>query len=183
MMMGFQQQGLWDASARESNMLDGGAHFYDTYECSDGKFISIGSIEPQFYALLLEKLGIDDAEFADQNNRALWPALKTKMAAVIAGKTRDEWCAVMEGTDVCFAPVLTMVEATQYAPNNERSVYVEVDGVTHPAPAPRFSRTPSRIAHGTRAAGADSRDVLASVVGLETADIDALLECGAIVQA
>lgn len=183
MMMGFQQQGLWDASARESNMLDGGAHFYDTYECSDGQFISIGSIEPQFYALLLQKLGIDDAAFADQNNRESWPALKAKMAEVIASKTRDEWCAVMEGTDVCFAPVLTMVEATQYGPNIERSVYVEVDGITHPAPAPRFSRTPSRIAHGTRAAGADSRDVLSSVVGLAPAEIDALLECGAIVQA
>lgn len=136
--------GRWKES-RESNMLDGGAHFYGTYACGDGAFISIGSIEPQFYAQLREIAGLTDPQFDAQMDKANWPSLKTKLAAVFATKTRDEWCALMEGTDVCFAPVLTMSEATQHPHMVAREVFASHEGHMQPAPAPRFSRTPSGI--------------------------------------
>src|SRR6202030_1849011 len=110
---GMKASGAW-SDQRHSNLLDGGAQFYDAYECADGKFISLGSIEPQFYALLLEKTGIDDPAFQAQMNRAEWPSLKAKLEAVIKTKTRDEWCAIMDGTDVCFAPVLSLEEAPRH---------------------------------------------------------------------
>jgi len=136
--------GRWQ-EGRESNMLDGGAHFYGTYACKDGGFISIGSIEPQFYALLREIAGLDDPLFDGQMDKARWPALKERLAAVFKTKTRDEWCALMEGTDVCFAPVLTMSEATAHPHMVAREVFIRHDGHTQPAPAPRFSRTPSSV--------------------------------------
>jgi len=141
---GFHAAGLW-SDERGDNLLDGGAHFYDTYETADGRWVSIGSIEPQFYALLLELAGLDDPEFQQQMDPALWPDLREKVAAVFKTKTRDEWCEIMEGTDVCFAPVLTMVEATRHPHNVARNLFVEIDGVPHQAPAPRFSRTPGEI--------------------------------------
>ena len=141
MFYGFKASGMWSDNRRD-NMLDGGAHFYDTYQCSDGKWVSIGSIEPQFYALLLEKTGITDPAFQQQMNKAEWPALKAKLAEVIKTKSRDEWCAIMDATDVCFAPVLSLAEAPNHPHNVERGTFVEVDGVVQPAPAPRFSRTP-----------------------------------------
>ncbi|WP_407177991.1 CaiB/BaiF CoA transferase family protein [Bradyrhizobium sp. STM 3562] len=136
--------GRW-VDGRENNWLDGGAHFYGTYECACGHFISVGSIEPQFYALLREHAGLTDAAFDAQMDRNAWPALKEKLAQVFKTKTRDEWCRIMEGTDICFAPVLTMAEAPKHPHMAARKIFVERHGVTQPAPAPRFSRTPSAI--------------------------------------
>ena len=124
------------------NMLDGGAHFYDSYRCADGRFIAIGSIEPQFYALLRSAAGVaDDPDFDRQHDRAAWPALKAKLGAIFATKTRDEWCAIMEATDICFAPVLSLREAPDHPHNAERETFVTVGGAVQPAPAPRFSVT------------------------------------------
>jgi alpha-methylacyl-CoA racemase len=136
--------GRWK-DGRESNLLDGGAHFYGTYECKDGEFISLGSIEPQFYAELRRLAGLDEALYDGQMDPRNWPALKSKMAAVFKTKTRDEWCAIMQGTDVCFAPVLALSEAPDHPHMAERQVFVKHEGVVQPAPAPRFSRTPSAI--------------------------------------
>ena len=136
--------GRW-TEGRESNFLDGGAHFYGVYECSCGRFVSIGSIEPQFYALLRWHAGLTDAVFDAQMDRKAWPALKAKLTEVFKTKTRDEWCAIMEGTDICFAPILTMKEAPDHPHMAARKIFVERHGVTQPAPAPRFSRTPSAI--------------------------------------
>ena len=139
----FFGNGQWK-DERGVNLLDGGAHFYDTYETSDGKWIALGSIEPQFYALLMEKSGLGaDPAFAAQTDQAAWPALKAKVAAMIATKTRDEWQAVMDGTDICFAPVLSLKEAPHHPHNAARGMFVEDGGMTMPAPAPRFLGTPA----------------------------------------
>lgn len=143
-----------------SNMLDSGAHYYDVYETRDEKYISIGSIEPQFYALLLEKAGLAPEEFKAQNDWSKWPAYKEKMIALFKTKTRDEWCAIMEGTDICFAPVLDFIEAQEHPHNVARGTYIELDGIKQPAPAPRFSRTPSEIQFGSQAAGESTELVL-----------------------
>lgn len=135
--------GMW-ADERGVNLLDGAAPYYDTYETADGKHVAVGSIEPQFYALLLDVLGFaEDPDFADQNDRKCWPAAKRKLEAAFKTKTRDEWCALMEATDICFAPVLSLTEAPQHLHNKERGTFVEVGGVVQPAPAPRFSETPA----------------------------------------
>jgi alpha-methylacyl-CoA racemase len=160
MFYGFKALGMWTGERRD-NMLDGGAHFYDTYKCADGKWIALGSIEPQFYALLLEKTGLSDPHFHQQMNRAEWPALSDKLAAVIAQKTREEWCAIMEGTDICFAPVLDLEEAPKHPHNAARQTFVEIDGVVQPAPAPRFSATPGAVQSGPPAIGGDTETALA----------------------
>jgi len=136
--------GRW-TEGRDRNFLDGGAHFYGVYECACGHFISIGSIEPQFYALLRQHAELSDPAFDAQMDPKAWPALKEKLAAVFKSKTRAEWCAIMEGTDICFAPVLTMAEAPKHPHMAARQVFVERHGVTQPGPAPRFSRTRSAI--------------------------------------
>jgi alpha-methylacyl-CoA racemase len=136
--------GRW-TEGRESNFLDGGAHFYGVYQCACGNFISIGSIEPPFYALLRQHAGLSDTGFDSQMDRNAWPGLKQKLKDVFRTKTRDEWCKVMEGTDVCFAPVLTMAEAPDHPHMAARKIFLSRHGVTQPAPAPRFSRTPSAI--------------------------------------
>ena len=136
--------GRW-IEGRESNFLDGGAHFYGVYECACGNFVSIGSIEPQFYALLRQHAGLTDTSFDAQMDRKAWPELKQKLVQVFKTKTREEWCKIMEGTDVCFAPVLTMAEAPRHPHMAARNIFVSRHGVTQPAPAPRFSRTPSAI--------------------------------------
>ena len=136
--------GRW-IEGRESNFLDGGAHFYGVYECACGNFVSIGSIEPQFYALLRQLAGLTDAGFDAQMDRKAWPALKQKLIDVFKTKTREEWSKLMEGTDVCFAPILTMAEAPDHPHMAARKIFVNRHGVTQPAPAPRFSRTPSAI--------------------------------------
>ncbi|MBY0520795.1 MAG: CoA transferase [Sphingomonas sp.] len=139
------------------NMLDGAAPFYDTYSCADGKFVAVGSIEPQFYALLRAAVGVaDDAAFDAQHDRASWPALTAKLTDIFARKTRDEWCAIMEGTDICFAPVLALREAPLHPHNAARATFVSVGGATQPAPAPRFSATPAAAPRAAPAIGADS---------------------------
>src|ERR1700731_1204622 len=142
--------GRW-TEGREGNFIDGGAHFYGVYECACGRFVSIGSIEPQFYQLLRQHAGLSDADFDKQMDRNAWPELKQKLVDVFKSKTRDEWCKIMEGTDICFAPVLTMKEAPHHPHMAARNIFVERHGVTQPAPAPRFSRTPSAIREPERA--------------------------------
>ena len=163
MFWGFKNIGLHDENARGTNMLDSGAHFYDVYKCSDGKFVSIGSIEPQFYAQLLQLTGLaSDAEFANQQDRTMWPKLKQRLTEVFATKTQTEWCKIMEGTDVCFAPVLTMSEAAKHPHNVARKTFIEIAGTTQPAPAPRFSRTVASLPTAPVGAGANTREVLQS---------------------
>ena len=151
--------GMWSPK-RGVNLLDTGAHFYETYETRDGKYISIGSIEPQFYALLMEKAQLDTEIFGDQNNPTKWPDLKNKLTDIFKNKTRDQWCELMEGTDICFAPVLDFLEAQKHPHNMARETYIDVDGMMQPAPAPRFSRTESQVTNGARAAGEDTDEVL-----------------------
>jgi alpha-methylacyl-CoA racemase len=139
----FLGNGQW-RDERGVNLLDSGTHFYDTYETSDGKYISLGSIESQFYAILLEKTGLaGDPDFAQQMNPMKWDELKERMTALILTKTRDEWCAIMDGTDICFAPVLSLKEAPKHPHNVARGTFVEDAGMVQPAPAPRFSATPA----------------------------------------
>lgn len=139
MVWGFRETMGW-REARGTNLIDTGSHFYDTYETADGGYVAIGAIEPQFYAQLRAATGLaDDPEFDAQFNPATWPALKAKLAAVFRTRTRDEWCAAMEGTDICFAPVLSMAEAPTHPHNVAREAFIEREGVVQPAPAPRFS--------------------------------------------
>jgi alpha-methylacyl-CoA racemase len=162
------------------NMLDGGAPFYDTYECADGKWISIGSIEPQFYALLRAAAGVaDDPAFDAQHDRAGWGALKAKLAAIFRTRTRDEWDAALAMTDICFAPVLSMNEATQHPHNVARGTFVEVCGAIQPAPAPRYSGTVIDTPVVAPVAGSDSDAVLAGL-GYDAARIAALRGAGAL---
>jgi alpha-methylacyl-CoA racemase len=134
-------------SERGENLLDGGAHFYGTYACADGKYVAVGAIEPRFHAELLRRCGIDDPDFEAQLDRDRWPRLREKLAAVFRTRTRDEWCAILEGTDACFAPVLDWEEAPRHPHNVARGTFVTVDDVVQPAPAPRFDRTPSASPH------------------------------------
>jgi alpha-methylacyl-CoA racemase len=179
MFHGFEAMGLWDASERESNMLDGGAHFYDTYECADGEYVSIGSIEPQFYALLKELLGLSEEDFGAQNDASQWPAMKEQLASVIKQKTQAQWCEIMEGTDVCFAPVLNFLDAPNHPANVARDTYIELDGIVQPAPAPRFSRTPSKVEHGGHGAGQDT-DAVLSAMGFGEQELASLKGSGSI---
>ncbi|HMC42465.1 MAG TPA: CaiB/BaiF CoA-transferase family protein, partial [Acidimicrobiales bacterium] len=141
---GLRAMGIW-GDERGTNLLDTGTHFYDVYETKDGKYVSVGSIEPQFYAELVRLSGLESQDLPAQMDRSQWPAMKERLAAIFRTKTRDEWCRLMEGTDVCFAPVLSMGEAPQHPHNVHRQTFVEVGGVTQPAPAPRFSRTPGSV--------------------------------------
>lgn len=178
MFYGFKSAGMWK-NERRANMLDGGAHFYDTYQCSDGKWVSIGSIEPQFYALLREKAGLGDPDFDRQMDRQAWPALREDLAEVIRTKTRDQWTAIMGGTDVCFAPVLDLDEAPRHEHNAARGTFVEVEGVTQPAPAPRFSATPGAIQGPPPAIGAHNDGAL-SEWGFSAEDVERLRSAGAL---
>ncbi len=181
MFYGFRAVGLWDETRRGENMLDGGAHFYDTYECADGEYVSIGSIEPQFYALLMEKAALSEEDFGEQNDASRWPGQKEKLAAVFRQKTQAEWCELMEGTDVCFAPVLNFMDAPKHPANVARETYTNVDGMVQPAPAPRFSRTPSEVRHGAHEGGQDT-DAVLSAMGFGEQELAALKSSGAIAQ-
>ncbi|HEX3088657.1 MAG TPA: CaiB/BaiF CoA-transferase family protein [Ilumatobacteraceae bacterium] len=173
--------GLFDEQQRGTNLLDTGAHFYDVYECADGTYISIGSIEPQFYAELMRLTGLDgDAEFAKQMDKQQWPHLKQRLAEVFKSKSRDEWCDLMEATDVCFAPVLTMSEAAEHPHNVQRETFVEVAGAMQPAPAPRFSRTPAEIISPPAHPGQHSAEILRDW-GFDAARIDELIASKAVV--
>jgi alpha-methylacyl-CoA racemase len=183
MFWSMHQTGLHDITQRGVNLLDTGAHFYDVYETSDGEYISIGSIEPQFYAELLRLTGLEgDEEFAVQHDRTSWPHLKERIGELFTTKTRAEWCEIMEHTDVCFAPVLRMDEAAEHPHNVARDTFVEYAGRTQPAPAPRFSRTEAKIDLPPAHDGQHTREVLADW-GLGADRIDALVESGAVRQA
>ena len=172
--------GMFDENARGTNMLDSGAHYYDVYECADGGYVSIGSIEPQFYAELLRLTGLtDDPDFARQHDRGGWPGLTERLVALFRTRTRDEWCTLMEHTDVCFAPVLTMGEAARHPHNVARGSFVEVEGVTQPAPAPRFSRSVPQISRPPARAGEHTRAVLVEW-GLSIDRVDELFATGAV---
>lgn len=178
MIWGMRNAGAW-SDKRGTNMLDTGAHFYDTYECSDGEFISIGSIEPQFYAEFRRIAGLaEDSEFNAQMNHAAWPALKDRLTDLFKSKTRAQWCELMEHTDVCFAPVLSMAEAPAHPHNAARGTFLEVGGDVQPGPAPRMSGTPCPTPSPEKSAGADTDAVLASI-GFGPEDITRLRDIGA----
>ena len=139
---GLKAAGAWN-NERGENLLDGGAHFYATYTCADGKHVAVGALEPQFYSELLRRCGIDDPAFDTQLDARSWPMLKLRLADLFRSRTRDEWCDLLEGSDACFAPVLDWDEAPLHPHNRARETFVEVDGIVQPAPAPRFSRTPA----------------------------------------
>ena len=178
-IFGLMSQGVWNQN-RGSNLLDGGAHFYGTYETKDGKHVSLGSIEPQFYALLLEKTGLDqDPDLAKQMSRDDWPMLREKLAAVMATKTRDEWDGIMLGTDICYAPILNFEEAVEHPHNQARQTFVNSADLTQAAPAPRFSRTEPELPQPPVAPGQHTDEILAGI-GLDAAAIVDLKESGAV---
>src|SRR5205807_5452838 len=160
MLHAFIAMGLWEDNPGH-NLLDTGAHFYEVYETADGKFMAVGAIEHQFYAELLERTGLKDEELPFQMDREQWPSLKERFAALFKTKTRDEWQSILEGTDACAVPVLSMTEAPAHPHNVARRTFVERDGVTQPAPAPRFSRTTAEIATGPPAPGEHTSEALA----------------------
>ena len=169
MIYGMKASGFW-TDQQQSNLLDGATHFYDSYECKDGKFVSLGSIEPQFYSILLDKMGLDSNEFSEQMNKEKWNEYKAKFKKVFLSKTRDEWCEIMEGTDICFAPVLSMDEAINHPHNKERNSFSTIDEVTQPSPAPLFSETPSKIKHLQNPIGEDTKEILDSIGWAEQID-------------
>jgi alpha-methylacyl-CoA racemase len=172
--------GVFNEDHRGTNLLDTGAHFYDVYRCKDGRYVSVGSIEPQFYAELLRLTGLeDDQRFHQQMDKSMWPLLKGRLEQIFSSKTRAEWCALMEGTDVCFAPVLTMSEAAEHPHNASRGTFVEYAGVLQPSPAPRFSRTVADINRPPAHPGQHTREVLADW-GFPDTDIAKLVETGAV---
>jgi len=171
---GLHSLGLWKHE-RGSNTLDGGAHYYGAYETKDGKYISIASIEPQFYAELLQRLDLDPGDLPDQLDRDKWPDMRAHLESLFRQKTRDEWCDVLEGTDVCFAPVLTMEEAPSHPHNNARGTFIEVDGVVQPGPAPRFHRTPLEVRRAPSKPGGDTTEAL-EAWGFSRQEVATLLE-------
>jgi alpha-methylacyl-CoA racemase len=178
MFHGMRHAGFW-TDERGANLLDTGAHFYDTYETADGKYVSLGSIEPQFYAELLRRTGLEGQDLPRQMDRSRWPEMKERLERVFRTKTRDEWCRIMEGSDVCFAPVLSIGEAYEHPHNVARRTFVEVAGVRQPAPAPRFSRTPGAVAAPPPHAGQHTDRALADW-GLDAAEIARLRTAKAI---
>jgi alpha-methylacyl-CoA racemase len=183
MFWAFKSAGIFNENARGTNLLDTGAHFYDVFECADGKYVSLGSIEPQFYAELMRLTGLDgDPEFAKQMDQSQWPHLKDRLREVMKSKTRDEWCSIMEATDVCFAPVLTMSEAAAHPHNVERKTFIEVGGVQQPAPAPRYSRTTAEVVSAPAHPGQHSKEILTDW-GVPADRIEALLASKAVVDA
>jgi alpha-methylacyl-CoA racemase len=177
MFSGMMAAKRW-TEVRGENILDTGSPWYDTYETKDGKYVAIGSIEPKFYAELLERLGLAGASLPKQNDREGWPVLREKFAAAFRSKTRDEWVAAFEGSDACFAPVLTFSEARENAHNRARGTFVDVGGISQPGPAPRFSRTPGAIRGAPPERGQHGRSALADW-GFSAQQIDALAKLGA----
>lgn len=178
MQYSFKAMGHW-TNVRESNLLDGGAPFYGTYACADGKWLAIGPIEPQFHDLLLDKLDLPPAEFADRWNPSSWPRLRERLAGVFKTRTRVSWCELFEGTDACIAPVLDLDEAPLHPHNVARQTFLDCDGVVQPAPAPRFSRTPPSIQGKAARPGEHSGQILRDW-GFSPDDVEQLKSCGAI---
>ena len=178
-VFGIMNTGHWNPE-RGTNLLDGGAHFYGSYRTKDDKHISIGSIEPQFYQLLLEKTGLaNDADLPKQMSRLDWPILREKLELIFLEKTRNEWDAIMLGTDICYAPILTLEEAANHPHNKERGTFEQSDGVIQASPAPRFSRTSPEMPEASTAAGADTDEIL-SGIGASAEEIESLRASGAI---
>ncbi len=180
MMQGYRAMGMWELK-RQNNLFDGGPHYYDTYECGDGKWVSVGALEVHFYEKLVEKMGIDVGEisYPKQFDKASWEALRPVLAKRFKEKTRDEWCDIFEGVDACFAPILNMDEAVQYPHNQSRETFVEVDGIMQSAPAPRFSRTQGEIQGAPVPTGSDTAKVLEGI-GVEAAEFEQLKTAGVI---
>ena len=173
LIQGWRSVGLWSDQAGANNG-DGGAHFYDTYECADGKYVSIGSMEPQFYALLMEKLDlVDDEEFKQQWNNKMWQALKQRLQGIFIQKTRDEWSEIFEGTDACFAPVLNLAEAPSHPHNQARGTYSVINNIVQPSPAPKFSKTQVMECHSVNPVGRETAKILAEL-GYDDVGIAAL---------
>ena len=159
MMYGMYSAGQWK-DQRDSNLLDGAAHFYGCYECKDNKYISIGSIEPQFYAALIRCMQLDETTFNNQFDQKQWPELKKIVSERFKTRTRDEWCEIFKGNDVCFAPVLSLQESVNYQHNKDRKTFVEIAGINQPAPAPRFSRTESEVKHPPLKVGSNTQEII-----------------------
>ena len=177
-LYGAQQAGWW-SEERGTNVLDSGAHFYEVYETADGKWISVGCLEPQFYASLVERLGLAGEELPQQMDKSGWPALKQRLSEIFSTKTRDEWCRVFENSDACFAPVLSMSEAHEHPHNAARGTYVFANGARQPRPAPRFSRTPAELGSGPAKLGEHNDEIL-SELGISDEQIASLREVGAV---
>lgn len=179
MVWGFRADGTW-RDERGVNLLDTGAHFYDVYETKDGKYVALGAIEPQFYEAFRRAAGLlDDPSFDDHFDEAKWVSLTDRLEAIFKSKTRDEWCALLEGRDACFSPVLSMEEALNCEHNQARQSFLNVAGVDQPAPTPKFSATPAQTPRPARPAGADSADVL-KALGYDAEKISALIQNGVI---
>ena len=159
MMYGMYSAGQWK-DQRDSNLLDGAAHFYGCYECKDNKYISIGSSEPQFYAALIRCMQLDETTFNNQFDQKQWPELKKIVSERFKTRTRDEWCEIFKGNDVCFAPVLSLQESVNYQHNKDRQTFVEIAGINQPAPAPRFSRTESEVKHPPLKVGSNTQEII-----------------------
>lgn len=175
---GMRAGGHW-RDERGANRLDSGTPWYDAYETSDGKWVSVGANEPRFYTVLVERLGLAGAGLPDRDDRANWPLIRQRFTETFKTKTRDEWCSVMEGADACFAPVLSLAEAPDHPHLKARGTFVEVDGIQQPAPAPRFSRTRPVIAHGVQAVGEHTDEAMADW-GFAANEIAGLRACGAL---
>jgi alpha-methylacyl-CoA racemase len=175
---GLRGAGVW-SDQRGENILDTGSHYYNVYETSDGKYVGIGSIETKFYAELLRLTGLEGEKLPRQNDRAAWAAMHERLRAIFKTKTRDEWCRIMEGSEVCFAPVLSMEEAPRHPHNRQRSTFVEYEGVVQPAPAPRFLRTPSAIQRPPARPGEHTEEALRDW-GFSAAELERLRASGAI---
>ena len=176
MMYGMHAEGSW-SNRRGENMLDGGAHFYNTYPCADGKSIAIGAVEPRFFQLLLRLCGMEEPEAHAHLDSREWPGLKDRLSRLFITRTRDEWCELLEGTDACFSPVLDWDEAPRHPHNQARKTFIEVDGVVQPAPAPKFSRTPAVVPQSGEAMTTDARSILLDW-GLRYSVVDAFVDTG-----
>jgi alpha-methylacyl-CoA racemase len=178
MLFGMRGIGQWSHD-RGSNLLDGGAPFYDVYETSDGKWVSVGAIEPRFYATLVDALGLDPDELPDQMDASRWAEVKHRFADVFRTRTREEWCALLEPAGVCFAPVLTTDEAVEHPHARARGTFAVHDGLSQPAPAPRFSRTPGALGHPAPAPGEHTREAMRDW-GFDEEEIEQLRAAGAV---
>jgi alpha-methylacyl-CoA racemase len=179
MFHAFRAMGIWE-DKRGSNLLDTGAWYYEVYETSDGKYVSVGALERQFYEEMITLTGLkDDPDLPSQHDKNTWPAMKERLAAVFLTKTRDEWCEILEGSDACFAPVLSMEEAPKHPHNVERQTFVERNGIVQPAPAPRFSRTPGDIQRPPSFPGQHTDEALTDW-GLDPEHVAKLRAAGAI---
>jgi alpha-methylacyl-CoA racemase len=174
---GMTASGRWSPK-RGDNLLDGGAPFYDTYETADGKYVSIGALEPKFFAEMAERIGLDARFIKGQHDRRLWPEMRAEMTRLLRGKTRDEWCQALEGSDACFAPVLSIEEAPKHPHAQARQAFIDVAGVVQPGPAPRFDRSPTGAVKPAPAVGAHTDEVLAEA-GFSAEEIAALHAAGA----